>query len=94
MDKHEITVIHDTVNNRYAIETDAGRAVADYVMDGDVMRFTHTLVPRALEGKGYASRLIAFALDDARARSMKVRAECSFVEAYIARHPEYADLIG
>jgi uncharacterized protein len=94
MDKHESSVIHDITNNRYAFETAAGRAVADYVMAGNVMRFTHTGVPRALEGKGYASRLIAFALNDARKRGLKVRAECSFVEAYIARHPEYADLLG
>jgi uncharacterized protein len=34
------------------------------------------------------------ALDDMRARGLKVAPVCPFVAAYIRRHPEYADLVG
>jgi predicted GNAT family acetyltransferase len=30
---------------------------------------------------------------DARARGLKIVARCSFVAAYIAKHPEFADLV-
>ncbi len=34
------------------------------------------------------------ALDDARARELRVTPSSSFFGAYIDRHPEYADLVG
>jgi predicted GNAT family acetyltransferase len=50
-------------------------------------------VPSELGGKGIGSRLIKGALDQVRADGLKVIAQCAFVEAYIERHPEYADLL-
>ena len=58
---------------------------------GDRMLFTHTEVPPADEGKGIASRLMKEALSDARRRGFKIVPVCSFVVAYVRRHPEFAD---
>jgi uncharacterized protein len=69
------------------------RAVVAYQREGDVIVFTHTLVPPAIEGRGVASRLIRFALDSARDQKLKVRSLCPFVTQFIARHPEYRDLL-
>ena len=69
------------------------RAVAAYQMEGDTIVFTHTVVPAAVEGRGVGSKLIRFALDSARDRGLKVVAQCSFVRAYIDKHPEYRDLL-
>jgi predicted GNAT family acetyltransferase len=41
---------------------------------------------------GVGSRLILGALTDARSRGLKVRPQCPFVAAYIAKHPEWQDL--
>jgi predicted GNAT family acetyltransferase len=46
-----------------------------------------------MEGKGIASRLVKGALDDARRQGLKVVPLCSFVAAYIDRHPEEQDLL-
>jgi len=43
------------------------------------------------EGKGFASRLVGAALADARARGFKIVPACSFVVAYVRRHPEHGD---
>jgi uncharacterized protein len=48
-------------------------------------------VPRADEGKGLASRLVKEALDDTRRAGFKIQPACSFVVAYMRRHPEYRD---
>ena len=84
-------------NNKdlHRFETAAGGdvAVAYYSLTHGTMTFTHTEVPYALQGQGIASRLIRGALEAARADGLKVVPRCSFVSTYIARHPEFGDLL-
>jgi uncharacterized protein len=79
----------------HRFETDASGdvAVAYYSLTPGIMTFTHTEVPYTLQGQGIASRLIRGALEAARAEGLKVIPRCSFVSAYIARHPEFSDLL-
>jgi predicted GNAT family acetyltransferase len=79
--------------HRFEVVVDGHLARADYVIDGDVITFTHTIVPPALEGRGIASRLIRHGLSEARARGLRVVPQCPFVAAYIRKHPEWADLL-
>ncbi|MDJ0447701.1 GNAT family N-acetyltransferase [Methylocystis sp. JR02] len=78
--------------SRFELDLDGSMALAEYTLDDGVMTFTHTETPPARQGRGAASKLIHGALLAARARGLKVRATCSFVVAYLARHPEFADL--
>ena len=55
--------------------------------------FTHTEVRAEAEGKGVGSVLVRSALDDVRRRGLSVIPLCPFVRSYIARHPEYDDLV-
>lgn len=79
--------------SRFEVTVEGHVAHADYRIDGDVITFTHTIVPPALEGRGIASRLILHALNDVRARGLRVVPQCPFVSAYIRKHPEWADLL-
>jgi predicted GNAT family acetyltransferase len=87
----------DVTDNRaeyeFELVVDGHRAVAAYQMEDDTIVFTHTVVPQPIEGRGVASKLIKAALDSARDRGLKVVPQCPFVRAYIARHPEYRDLL-
>lgn len=85
-----MTVTHNAPLGRYEMETEHGQAVAVYVQQGDRLVFTHTEVPAADEGRGIGSRLVRAALDDARQRGFKIVPACSFVAAFVRRHPEYA----
>lgn len=69
------------------------RAVAAYQREGDTIVFTHTIVPPVIAGQGVATKLIRAALDSARDRGLTVVAQCTFVRAYIDKHPEYRDLL-
>ena len=60
--------------------------------DGEVILF-HTEVDGSIEGRGLGSTLVSGALDDIRARGLRVVALCPFVRAYLKRHPEYGDLV-
>lgn len=79
--------------SRYELVIDDHTAFAAYEIAGDVITFTHTVVPGELRGQGVASRLISAALADVRARGMKLVAQCPFVAAYIEKHPQERDLI-
>jgi len=79
--------------SRFELEANGDLAVAYYRREPGVMIFTHTETPYRLQGQGIASRLIRGALEAARAEGLKVMPRCSFVSAYMARHPEFNDLL-
>ena len=84
-----MTVTHNTALNRYEMKTEHGLALAVYHQHGDRRVFTHTEVPIEDEGRGYASQLVKEALDDTRRAGFRIQPACSFVVAYVRRHPEY-----
>ena len=86
-------VIRDNVE-KHRFEVDLGDgsfAVAEYTLPKGKIMFTHTEVPPKDEAKGFASRLVGAALADAHKRGFKIVPACSFVVAYVRRHPEYDD---
>jgi uncharacterized protein len=74
----------------------AGRRIglATYYQRAEVVVLPHTETDPAFGGRGYAGRLVRFALDDIRAQGKQVDPACPFVAHFIQRHPEYADLLG
>jgi len=79
--------------HRYELDADGHTAVSYYQREPGVITFTHTEVPQELSGRGIGSALVRGALEAARAEGLKVVAKCPFVSAYIASHPEFADLL-
>ena len=80
--------------HRFEIVVDGERAgLAGYRAAPGRITFTHTEIDDAFEGRGLGSTLVRAALDTARERGLAVRPECPFVRSYIARHPDYVDLV-
>ncbi|HEV2079925.1 MAG TPA: GNAT family N-acetyltransferase [Allosphingosinicella sp.] len=86
-------VVNNESKSQYELSTGSGTALAAYQLDGDTIRLTHTEVPEETEGQGVGTRLVAGALDDVRARGLKVVPLCSFVRHYIDTHPDAQDLV-
>jgi hypothetical protein len=78
---------------RYELDVDGHVAVAYAKRADGVVTFTHTEVPKALEGRGIGSRLAKGALALVRAEGHKVIAQCPFIAGYLKKHPEFADLV-
>jgi predicted GNAT family acetyltransferase len=79
--------------HRVELEEEGGTAFVTYLLEGETITFTHTIVPEEMEGRGVGSTLVRGALDDARERGLKVVPNCSFVRNFIDRHEDYQALL-
>lgn len=88
-----IEVIDAAETQRYEARRDGALlGFAAYQRTAELTVFTHTEIDRAYEGQGVGGALVQAALDDVRERGLKVLAVCPFVEGWLRRHREYADL--
>jgi predicted GNAT family acetyltransferase len=90
-------ITHESHAARFVARTPEGLALCSYRREpgplGEVLVLHHTEVPAALEGRGLASALVAAALAWARQEGLRVRPVCSYVAAYMRRHPDTLDLL-
>ena len=103
-DGQGVHLVHDADRERYEVLD--GTDVVAVLYYGDepapgaggessrtVRDLRSTVVSPSRNGEGLGSKLVRRALDDARSQGVTVRATCWFVEGWIQRHPEYADLV-
>jgi uncharacterized protein len=87
-------VRENVAEHRFEIWIDdelAGQTV--YQGAGPTLPFVHTEIDDRFSGRGLGSVLIRVALDSVRARGGEVLPYCPFVKGFIAKHPEYLDLV-
>jgi predicted GNAT family acetyltransferase len=82
-------VRHNAAERRFEIETDGRWSVVDYELADGRIILTHTFVPPELRGRGLAEKLVRAALRFAQAERLTVVPACSYVAAYLDRHPEF-----
>lgn len=87
-----LSIEHSPEHSRFEITVKGHLCVADYELAEDIMVMTHTEVSPALQGQGIAAALVEAALAHARSHKLKVRPQCSYVLAYMQRHPETESL--
>jgi hypothetical protein len=78
--------------HRFEATVDGHTGILTYREAAGHVTLIHTEVPPELRGRRIADTLVRAALDDARQRRLLVRPLCPFVQAFMKRHPEYADL--
>ena len=83
-----LDIRHNERESRFEAIVDGQTAFAAYDRDDDVLRMYHTSVPAPLEGRGIAAAIVRSAMEYARANDFKVEPGCSYVRAYMKRHPE------
>ena len=87
MSAAQITVADNADGERYEIRVDGKLAgFVKYRLRPGSIELIHTEINDEFEGRGLGSRLISFALDDARERGLAVLPFCPFVNDYIQRH--------
>jgi predicted GNAT family acetyltransferase len=89
-----VDVVHDEDEARFVARIDGVFAGASYYWyRRGRMVLIHTETHPEFEGRGVGSSLTRMALDAAREHDEMVVPLCPFVEGYIDRHEEYADLL-
>ena len=78
---------------RFEIERNGEVAYLEYSLSGNVLELIHTEVPKKLHRMGLASSLAETALQLARRKNLKIDIICPTVRKYVAKHPEYSDLV-
>jgi predicted GNAT family acetyltransferase len=89
-----LTILDDEAAQRYeAREAGDLAGFLEYVVRHDRIALIHTEVLDSHKGRGVGERLVRFALDDARQRSLRVIVICSYVRGFVERHPEVQDIV-
>lgn len=93
MTQAKVEVRHNAAASRFEATVDGQLSFADYTLVGDVMRIHHTDVPSSLARRGIAGEIVRTAIAYAEANGLKVEPWCSYVRAYMKRHPETLRLL-
>ena len=86
-------VRQEVTTGRFEMEREGETAYLEYSLSGNVLELIHTEVPEKLRGMGMASSLAESGLLWAKERNLKVDIVCPLVRSYVAKHPEYSDLV-
>jgi predicted GNAT family acetyltransferase len=87
-------LIDNAEQQRYELWLEDTRVgVIEYESGPGLVTLIHTEVDPSFEGRGFAGTLIASAIGDIRAKDLKLVPACSFVSAYLRRHPEDQDVL-
>jgi predicted GNAT family acetyltransferase len=79
--------------NRFELDVDGIIAFVDYRKSPGAITLVHTEVPPELGGRGVGSQLARATLDAVRAQGRTLSVECPFIRSFMAKHPEYNDLL-
>jgi len=93
MGTSETSVRDNEDASRYEITVDGETAFLEYGRRKNSIALVNTDVPEALGGRGLGGILARYALDTARAEANRVVVQCPFVQAWLRRHPDYADIV-
>ena len=64
-----------------------------YHREDDVVTIQHTIVNEEFGRRGYARALVTLVLDRLANEGAKIVPECSYVQDYLRRYPEYQDMV-
>ena len=86
-------VVENAEQNRFELSLDGGTALVAYRRDGERLVLIHTEVPEQFAGQGIGSKLAKGVFELLRASKRKAVIRCEFLKGWIAKHPEYNDVV-
>lgn len=86
--------VHDNpAKSRFELAVDGHVAFINYRQMPAKLVLVHTEVPKELGGRGIGSALAKGAFALLRARGLKAEIHCEFLQGYLQKHPDYADVV-
>lgn len=94
MQENNISFRNNEEDNQFVVQTEGNSGMIEYEkLAHNHLDLYHTEVDPELEGKGVARVLVQRALEYCRQQNFQVTPTCTYVAAYIKRHPEFQDLV-
>jgi uncharacterized protein len=87
-----LEIINNTSENRFETWINGLGSKLDYIEDKDSFAITHVGVHPDLRGQGIAGKLVQFAMEYAKSKSLRVIPICSYAVTWIQKHEEYKEL--
>jgi uncharacterized protein len=87
------SLIDNPEAKRFEMKLNGHTARIEYSLMGNKIIFSHTEVPRELEGKGFGSMIVKLALEEIEKRNLKLIPLCPFTAQYIKKHPEWKRIL-
>lgn len=88
-----IAISNNEAEHRFEARLGEAVAFTEYRLHDGALILPHTVVPDEFAGKGVGSQLAKAALSWAREQGLEVVPTCPFIAGYIAKHPEWRDLV-
>jgi len=79
-------ILHDKTSRLFYIDLDGEHAYLEYELSGDALRVVHTVVPKAIGGRGVAGALVSAAYDYSRSEYLRFVPVCSYAKAWLERY--------
>lgn len=80
-------IIHNLDKQQFETTLDGHTAYLSYdIVDDHTLNYNHTIVPKALGGRGIGTALVEFALKYANDNNKSVVPSCSFVAHYLTKN--------
>lgn len=89
----DIELTDNKEHHNFEFVVDGYRSFIDYVIKYELVYLIHTEVAPELEGKGVASVMVTKTLEYLEAQGRQIVPRCSYVLAYLERHPEWKRLV-
>ena len=87
-------VTNDAGNHRFLVRLPEGVGELIYKQVAPrILELIHTEVDPSLRGRGVGEVLAQSAIAYAREHSMRIIPTCPYVQRWLTKHPEYADLV-
>lgn len=88
-----MTIKHSPDEQAFTVTEDGQKGELTYARPADgIVDFQHTWVDEALRGRHIGDALAEKALTFAKEEGLRIRTTCTFMKAYVERHPEWQSL--
>jgi predicted GNAT family acetyltransferase len=89
----ENELIDNKESQEFEMYVDGKMSFIEYQQEGDQVYLVHTEVPEEQSGAGIAAKLVEQTFHYLEGKNLKVVPECSYVQAFIKRHPDWERIL-
>ncbi len=83
----------NTAARQFQLEVEGHLCTIDYDIEGERIFLAHAVVPPALRNRGLAAQMTEQTLQWVEAQGLKAVPLCSYIVAYIHRHPGWQRVV-